>query len=64
MTKRATFTQAELTRATKVAGKEGLRVMVTGGAIYLVTTEDVPITSTPEDSGDEALCDEAFGVSS
>lgn len=62
MTRRATFTEAELVRAWKVARKVGAVVSVEGGAIKLLpsTGQNVHV-EPPED--EVAACDKAFGVS-
>ena len=61
MTKRATFTQAELDRAMKVAGRHSARVEISAGVIRILAG-DAP-EALPSSEGDEQTCDEAFGVS-
>lgn len=62
MTKRATFTQAELERAWKVARKVGAVVEVSQGAIRLLPDEGRPVHAAPSED-EVAACDRAFGVS-
>lgn len=49
MTVRATITEAELTRAVKVAQAMGMVVRVTRGGAYIVRPEDVPPDRQPLD---------------
>lgn len=63
MTRRATFTQAELERAWRVARKVGATVEVTGGAIRLLPEAPGPVHADPSDDDEVAACDRAFGVS-
>lgn len=50
MTKRATFTQAELERADRAAQKLGKLAAVIGGAIVLVPADFLPRLDTPAES--------------
>jgi hypothetical protein len=62
VTRRATFTEAELIRAWKAAQKVGAAVEVVGGAIRLLPEG---AQSAQDATGDDEvdLCDKAFGVS-
>lgn len=61
MTKRATFTQAELERAWKVAQKVGATVEVTRGAIRLLPERAT--TAQPASDDEVSECDKFFGGS-
>lgn len=64
MTRRATFTQAELDRAAKVAAARGWGVVVTkAGDIILAPVEALPLPSPDDSAAEVAECDKAFGVS-
>lgn len=62
MTKRATFTQAELERALRAANALGKVVLWTPGGIAFVESDAIPVTSPPDDQKDQAECDRLFGV--
>lgn len=60
MTRRATFTQAELVRAIRGAKQEGREVAIIGGVIRIVEPGAFPPLPSPEaDAGN--TCDEVFG---
>jgi hypothetical protein len=61
MTKRATFTEAELLRAWKVARRVGAVVEVSRGTIKLLPEGAAPVHADPDD--EVAACDRLFGVS-
>jgi hypothetical protein len=63
MTKRATFTEAELMRAWKVARRVGAVVEVSRGAIRLLPEGAAPVHASPSEDDEVALCDKLFGVS-
>jgi hypothetical protein len=65
MTKRATFTQAELERAIRAAEKLGKVAAVTcEGLIVFVESGSIALPSADQVSAAEvAECDKAFGVS-
>lgn len=59
MTRRATFTQAELERAIRAAGKLGKVAVVTPQGIAFVESDKVSLPSPEQPRGNS--CDEAFG---
>ena len=59
MTRRATFTQAELERAIRAAGKLGKVAVMTRAGIAFVESDQVALPSQEEPRGNS--CDEAFG---
>lgn len=63
MTRRATFTQAELTRAIRAAEAAGKVALQTPSGIAFVDPAFVPHAAQIE-SGDVDECDRAFGVGS
>lgn len=64
MTKRASFTQAELERAIRAAGKLGKVAVMTPAGIVFAESDQVPLPSPDQVSAAEvAECDKAFGVS-
>lgn len=63
MTNRATFTQAELTRAIRAARAEGLVAVVLRDAIVFVESDKVPLPSPDQGAAEAAECDRLFGVS-
>ena len=64
MTKRATFTEAELLRAWKVARRVGAVVEVSRGAIRLLPEGAAPVHADPSEDDEVAQCDRLFGVAS
>lgn len=64
MTKRATFTQAELERAIRAAGKLGkVAGVLPTGMIVFVESGAVSLPSPDTGPAEVAECDRAFGVS-
>lgn len=61
MTRRATFTEAELRRAIKVADMMGKRVKLVQGEIVIVDESDPPGVPSALDDAEENGCDEVFG---
>lgn len=59
MTKRSSFTQAELERAIRAAGKLGKVALMTPTWIAFVESDKVPLPSPDQPRGNS--CDEAFG---
>lgn len=59
MTRRATFTKAELDRASKVADERGKLVLVTRQGILLVDPAMIDLPSPEPERVN--TCDEAFG---
>jgi len=62
MTKRATFTQAELARAIRAAEAVGKVAILTHGGIVFADPAAVPQTAPPKESGEANSCDDLFGV--
>lgn len=62
MTKRATFTQAELARAIRAAEAVGKVAILTPGGIVFADPATVPQTAQPVESGEANSCDDLFGV--
>lgn len=60
MTRRATFTEAELVRAIRAAGKAGKVAMQTRDGIAFVDPAAIP-HDRPDDSGGNT-CDSIFGT--
>ena len=60
MTKRASFTQAELERALRAANSLGKVVLWTPGGIAFVESDQITLPSPDQPRGNS--CDEAFGV--
>lgn len=63
MTKRATFTQAELARAIRAAEACGKVAVQTPMGIAFVESDKVALPSQDHDSAEIEACDKAFGVS-
>jgi hypothetical protein len=63
MTKRATFTEAELMRAWNVARRVGAVVEVSRGAIRLLPEGADSGHADPSEDDEVAVCDRLFGVS-
>jgi len=61
VSKRASFTEAELLRAWKVARRVGAGVEVVGGKIRLLPEGADTAHADPDD--EVAVCDKLFGVS-
>lgn len=63
MTRRATFTAAELERALKTARRidPGAVVEVSGGAIRILPAAPAPVVSQTEDDSGANTCDGRFG---
>lgn len=62
MSRRASFTEAELARAWKVAQKHGAVLEVQAGTIRLLPASAAPPQDDDGDDDEVALCDKAFGV--
>lgn len=64
MTKRATFTEAELARALKIARRlDPLAVVeVSRGAIRILPPGAAPVASPPDAESEEDECDRHFGL--
>lgn len=64
MTRRATFTAAELGRALKTASRldPGAVVEVSHGAIRILPPGAAPVSSPPESESEEDKCDRHFGL--
>ena len=60
MTARATFTEAQITRAIRAADKAGKVALITRAGIAFVEPATVKLPSPPESGGNS--CDEVFGV--
>lgn len=60
MTRRATFTQAELTRAMRAADAVGKVALLTPAGIAFLPREDAPKLQTAPGEGVNS-CDEVFG---
>jgi hypothetical protein len=61
MTRRATFTQAELARAIKAAGSAGKIAVQTPMGIAFVDPDTLPQSAATESSGRNS-CDDIFGA--
>lgn len=64
MTRRATFTAAELERALKTARRldPGAVVEVSRGAIRILPPGAAPVSSPPDAESEEDECDRHFGL--
>ena len=63
MTRRATFTQAEMLRAIRAAKAEGMVAVILRGAIAFVESDKVILPSPDLGLDEAAECDRLFGVS-
>jgi|GEM_PF-6774895 len=60
MTRRATFTQAELARAIRAAERLGQRVIIIQGMICIVAQDELAALPSSQADG-ENTCDKVFG---
>ncbi len=60
MTRRATFTKADLARAVRVADELGKVALWTAAGIAFVESDKLPLPSPDQARGNS--CDEAFGT--
>lgn len=63
MTRRATFTKADLARAVRVADELGKVALWTPQGICFVESAKVALPSPDQAAAEVAECDRAFGVS-
>ena len=63
MTRRATFTRADLARAISVADERGKVALWTPAGIAFVESGSVALPSVDPEPAEVAECDKAFGVS-
>lgn len=63
MTRRVTFTRADLARAVSVADQLGKVALWTPQGIAFVESDKVALPSPDQEPAEVAECDKAFGVS-
>lgn len=63
MTARATFTQAQITRAIRAAEACGKVALLTPQGIVFAESGSIALPSPDQETAEVAECDKAFGVS-
>jgi hypothetical protein len=63
MTARATFTQAEISRAIRAAKGEGMMAVLTPIGVMFVEAGSITLPSADEGPAEVKECDKAFGLS-